>query len=89
MSCSTNNRGLIAGYLSVFNYFRPTELDCSKLNVTSFRVGITFEVKKGLGLLCPIFSTWFTHENVFSLLVSLTFTTGLILFFSQCNSFSI
>lgn len=64
VSCSTNNRGLIAGYLSVFNYFRPTELNCTKLNVTSFRVGITFEVKKGLELLCPIFSTWFNHENV-------------------------
>lgn len=64
MSCSTNNRGLIAGYLSVLNYFRPTELNCTKLNVTSFRVGITFEVKKGLELLCPIFSTWFNHENV-------------------------
>ena len=83
MSCSTNNRGLIADYLSVFNYFRPTELNCTKLNVTSFRVGITFEDKKGLELLCPIFSTWFTHENVFffSLLVSRTYTTGLILFF--------
>ena len=67
--CSTNNRGLIAGYLSVFNYFQPTELNCTKLNVTSFRVGITFEVKKGLE---PIFSTWFTHENVF--------------FFTSCQS---
>ena len=82
MSCSTNNRRLIAGYLSVFNYFRPTELNCSKLNVTSFRVGITFEVKKGLELLCPIFSTWFTHENVFFHFLSVAhILPGLFFFF--------